>query len=194
MPHAEFEKDIEFILANLDDTRRVIKHAYRIRKQLVSLTISGMLDERNFYRITSVLTPQSRSTLWQNYFRKKHRALKVKADQNRGDFEKNGTFYEYKASGFNEGNVLHIVQIRLWQNCDYVIESISDNGAVTFILDHQEMVFETEAVPATVAHGTKLVTDRSEHVELRMTLRRDSEAWDRWTERYTNRTLKEVHS
>ncbi len=48
MPHAEFEKDIEFILANLDDTRRGIKHAYRIRKQLISLTISGMLDERNF--------------------------------------------------------------------------------------------------------------------------------------------------
>ncbi len=56
---------------------------------------------------------------------------------------------------------------------------MSDNGAVTFILDHQEMVSETETIPATVAHGMKLVTDRSEHVELRMMIRRDSEAWDR---------------
>jgi len=37
-----------------------------------------------------VLTPLSRGTLWKN-----HGALKVLAEQNRGDFERNGRFHEY---------------------------------------------------------------------------------------------------
>lgn len=189
MRRIELQIAIQFILANLDDTRKVVQHAYGIRKQLSDLAISGTICERDFYRITSVLTPQSRSAIWQNYFIKRHGARKVKAAENRGDFEKNGTFYEYKGSGFNEDNVVHIVQIRLWQNCDYVIQSISDDGAVTFMLEHEEMKYETEMSQATSAHGTSLVTDESQHVELRMTFKRGSEVWERWVNRYTNRAL-----
>lgn len=149
-----------------------------------------MIGERDFYRITSMLTPQSRSAIWQNYFIKKHGARKIKATENRGDFEKNGTYYGYKGSGFNKDNVVHIVQIRLWQNCDYVIQSISDDGAVTFMLEHKEMKYETLKVPANPAHGTKLVTESSQHVELRMTFKCGLDVWDRWIDRYANRALK----
>jgi len=41
-----------------------------------------------------VLTPLSRGTLWKN-----HGALKVLAEQNRGDFERNGRFHEYLVQG-----------------------------------------------------------------------------------------------
>lgn len=190
MRQVELGETIQFILANLDDTREVVRHTYRIRKRLVDLAMAGKISERDFYRITSVLAPPSRSSLWQNYFIKANGGRRVKATDNQGDFEKNGTFYEYKASGFNEGNVVNIVQIRLWQNCDYVVQSVSDNGAVTFMLDHEEMRLETELVPASAAHGTRLVTGESQHVELRMTFGRDSDVWKRWVDQYTNRMLK----
>lgn len=190
MCHDELVQAIQFILENLDDTRKVVRHAYAIRRDLVNLAIMGEISENDFYRISSVLTPQSRSAIWQNYFIKTHDGQKIKAARNQGDFEKNGVFYEYKASGFNEDNVVHIVQIRLWQNCDYVVQSISDDGAITFILEHEEMRWETEMVPATVAHGTQQVTEGSKHVELRMAFRREFDTWNRWVDQYTNRALK----
>ena len=192
MRQDELVQAIQFILENLDNTRRVVRHAYAIRKELVDLAFAGEISEKDFYRISSVLTPQSRSAIWQNYFIKTHGGLKVKASKNRGDFESNGTFYEHKASGFNEDNLVHIVQIRLWQNCDYIVQSISDDGTVTFILEHQEMKFETEIIPATAAHGTKRVTDERQHVELRMRFRRESDIWIRWIDQYTNRVLKRI--
>ena len=190
MRSIELQNAVRFILASLDDTRKVVRRAYGIRKQLADLVISGTICERDFYRITSLLYPQSRSAIWQNYFIKRHGAQKVKPADNRGDFQKNGNFYEYKSSGFNEDNALHIVQIRLWQNCDYVVQSISDNGAITFMLDHEEMKYETEMSGASAAHGTRLVTEESQHIELRMTIWQGSEDWKRWVDRYTNRTLK----
>ena len=189
MRPSDIDESIRFILENLDTVREVEQHAKGIRHRLVDLTIAGKICERDFYRISSVLTPQSRSSIWQNYFIKVHGARKVARNENRGDFEKRGTFYEFKASGFNVDCVVHIVQIRLWQNCDYVIQSISDNGAVTFILKHGEMKAETEAVGATAAHGTRLVTRESQHVELRMTFGRNSAVWERWKSRYADRSL-----
>ena len=59
---------IQFILANLDDTRKVVRHAYAIRKRLVKLARTETICERDFYRIAHVLTPQSGSPIWQNYF------------------------------------------------------------------------------------------------------------------------------
>ena len=190
MHPVDLDDAIQFILANLEDMREVVRRAYRIRKRLVDLAIAGEISERDFYRITSVLAPQSRSPLWKDYFIKANEGRKVKPADNRGNFEKNGTYYGYKVSGFNEGNVVNIVQIRLWQNCDYVIQSISDNGAVTFILDREEMKRETVIVPATAAHGTRMVTSQSQHVELRMTFGRNSDVWNRWRNQYANRILK----
>ena len=58
------------------------------------------------------------------------------------------------------------------------------------MLDHEEMRLETELVPASAAHGTRLVTGESQHVELRMTFGRDSDVWNRWVDRYANRMLE----
>gem|GEM_PF-1472562 len=56
---AEWDDAIRFIHANL--TIPVGRaHIYRIQLQLVDLAIKGAICERNFYRITSVLTPQTR--------------------------------------------------------------------------------------------------------------------------------------
>jgi len=175
---------IRYILRHIDRAREVAAAVYGIRKSLMELAMRGDISEMEFYKISSVLTPQSRSPMWERYFREKHACAKVKKDRNRGDFEKNGKHYEYKASGYNADGGVHIVQIRLWQNCDYVVQSISDDGAVTFVLSHAEMREETKRLNATVAHGTKQIAGASRHVELRMTLKPGTEDWTRWMRLY----------
>ena len=131
-----------------------------------------------------MLTPQSRSPLWENYFIKKHDCERVNKNEDRGDFKKNGRYYEYKSSGYNQTNSVNIVQIRPWQDCDYIIQSISDDRATTFVLTHAEMMLETEKLKATSAHGTKTALADNVTKELRMTLKRYSVDWDRWINHY----------
>ena len=175
---------LPYILDHLQSVRNVISAVREIRPHLIDWALAGRISETDFYRISSILTPQSRSPLWQNYFIRKHSCVKVTASSNQCDLEKNGKYYEYKASGFNEGDVLHVVQIRPWQECNYIVQSISDNGAITFLLTHDQMVEETRLLKATSAHGTKAVTEASDHVELRFTIALSSEHWMRWCRRY----------
>ena len=162
----------------------MVRKAYSIRNNLIDLALSGDITENEFYKISSLLAPQSRSPLWENYFRTKQGCKKVHKNKNRGDFEKDGKFYEYKASGYSADNAVNIVQIRLWQNCDYVVQYISDDGVNTFVLTHSEMAAETEKLNASSAHGTKEVTEDSRYVELRMTLKPGTEDWQRWLTLY----------
>ncbi|MDD9810977.1 MAG: hypothetical protein OXU71_04565 [Gammaproteobacteria bacterium] len=185
-------KTIRYILKHINRAREIVAKVYGIRKSLVALALRGDISEREFYKISSVLTPQSRSPLWERYFREKHGCAPVKKDENQGDFEKHGKYYEYKVSGYNADGAVHIVQIRLWQNCDYVVQSISDDEVVTFVLSHAEMRQETKLLHATTAHGTKEVTDASRHVELRMTLKTGTEDWERWVKRYRKNHFGEI--
>ena len=173
-----------FILDNLKKTREIPAQAYKIKTHLIPLCINGSLSEPEFYSISSLLTPQARSPMWQNYFIKKYACEKIKSDLNKGDFKKNNTYYEYKASGYNQDNALHIVQIRLWQECDYVIQSITDAKVVTFVIEHREMNSEKALLCIYVAHGKKAMAKVNQHNELRGTVFRDTAHWDRWDNKY----------
>lgn len=153
MSNREVLAHARFILSNLHTGRELANAAHEIKNHLIDITLNGELSESDFYRITSVLTPQSRSPLWEKYFIRKHDCRRVNRNENRDDLEKNGWFYEFKASGFNRDEALHIVQIRLWQDCDYIIQAISDQGAVTFVLAHDEMQEETVLFPAHAARN-----------------------------------------
>ena len=175
---------ITFILRNLNNYEKIKKYAYEVRKYLVDWTIEKKINESNMYRITSVLTPQSRSPTWQNYFINKYKCNKISAKKNMGDFERNGKYYEYKASGFNENGNLNIVQIRLWQKCDYIIQSISYDEVRTFLLSHKEMEKEVKLCNASSAHGTRKANKDNTNIELRFTLRKNTEEWKRWHDSY----------
>lgn len=187
MNRIEIQKAVRFVLDNVDNNRRVSASAYKVKEYLVELTLNNEIAEHEFYKITSLLSPQSRSPIWEKYFIQKHKCKKVSARENKGDFEKNGLFYEYKASGYNRNNSVNIVQIRLWQQCNYIVQSISDKSIFTFKLTHQEMKKEVERLRATSAHGTKKISSENKHRELRMTLWCRSEDWSRWISRYSNR-------
>ena len=180
----EIQGLVRFILDKVERTRSVVDMVVRVRRYLVGMALEGALQEVDFYKITSLLTPQSRSPMWEKYFIGKHGCRKVSKEENRGDLERDGRYYEYKVSGFNQRNELNIVQIRLWQECDYIIQSISDRGAITFCLTHSQMTRETIRCSANSAHGTKSVVAVNERNELRMTIPIGSAHWRRWVFEY----------
>lgn len=79
-------------------------------------------------------------------------------------------FYKYKPSGYNQDGSIHIVQIILWQKCNYVIQFISDNNILTSVVLNEEMAAETSLLKAISAHGAKQVSKVNKHNELRTTL------------------------
>ena len=164
MNSIELKKTIRYILDNIDQSRIVLNSVVSIRKKLIDLTFEQVISEQEFYKISSILTPQSRSPMWERYFIEKHNCKKVNKKDERGDFKKNGRYYEYKSSGYNQDNSVHIVQIRPWQECDYIIQSISDDGATTFVLTHAEMMLEMEKLKAARAHGTQTLVN-NENIE-----------------------------
>ena len=184
MNRIELNETISFILDNIDNSRIVLNSVASIRDELIDLTLGKVISEQDFYKISSVLTPQSRSPMWQNYFIEKYDCEKVSKNEDRGDLKKNGIYYEYKGSGYNLGNSVNVVQIRPWQDCDYIIQAISDDGATTFVLTHEEMMLEMDDLNASVAHGTITVVADNTKIEYRMTLNIDSDDWDRWIKNY----------
>ena len=81
MKQIELKKTIGYILDNIDESRKVKNCAFNIRKKLIDLTLGQEISEQEFYRISSVLSSQSRSPLWEKYFIKKHDCEKVSKGQ-----------------------------------------------------------------------------------------------------------------
>ena len=182
----DLRKNIHYVLKNLEKVQRVRKTAFALRKHLIDLTLNHKINEKDFYKITSLLSPQSRSVLWQNYYIKKHHCIKVPVASDRGDFIQDKEYYEYKSSGFNSDDSLNIVQIREWQNCSYIIQSIQNTGAVwTFKLTADEMKKEVLLCKASVAHGTKISNIQNKNIEKRMTIQKGDKNWLRWKRKYS---------
>ena len=87
--------------------------------------------------------------------------------------------YEYKAS-CNDDDLVNIVQIRLWQGCDYIIQFIRvDKSVTTFRLRHEQMEAEMDALKAVPALGTVLANEKNENLEYRMTFEVGGYIWSR---------------
>lgn len=176
-------KLIKNVISNYRLVKDILANIKKIKGKLVDLCLEGHITETEFYRVSSLLTPQSRSALWEKYFIIKHNALRVSANDNAGDFILDGTNYEYKAS-CNDDMLVHIVQVRLWQQCDYIIQVIMTEGVLTFRLTHKQMEREMEVLNASSAHGTKESNLNNKNVELRATFAIDGPHWDRWVREY----------
>ena len=183
-------KDIKDVVAGLiqdaGKTREYIDKTYMVEPHIIELVFNNDITERDFYHITSFLTPQARSPLWQNYFIEKIGAQKIPAANNTGDFLWKGKFYEHKISGFNKDKNLHVVQVRTWQGCDYIIQYLDEkhNPPVTFVLTGDEMKEELKLLKVSSAHGTKKANKNNENIEYRFTLVLDSKDWERWCKLY----------
>lgn len=175
-----------FVLKNIAAARDAAAVAHEIRNDLAALVLDGGISEGEFYEIISVLTPQSRSSLCQNYYILKNGCRKIPATDDRGDFaDGKGKYAEYKASGPNRDGVLHIVQIRPWQRVDYyIVQKITSGKVFTFRLTKKQMEKELALCGASSAHGTRAAVANNKNREWRMTIPPDGEHWRRWCERY----------
>ncbi len=175
---------LDYILDNIDIVYNVKILVESIKNELIDLVFDHSISESEFYKISSILTPQCRSPLWENYFIRKYGCEKISKDLNNGDFKKDGKYYEYKCSGYNQTNTLNIIQIRPWQNCDYIIQFIYNDEPITFILTHDEMILEMDIMKASCAHGTPDAIKNNDNVEYKITLKKDSIDWYRWIDKY----------
>ncbi len=155
----------------------------RVKDKLIAAELTGVVTAVEFYRITALMSTQMRAPLWEKYFIEKHGFNRVQPAENQGDMEKNGNYYEYKASGFNAKNELRLLQIRHWQNCDYIFQFISGEGADTFCLTKKQMKVEMKINKAHPAHGTKTVNLNNKMVEYMMTVKRERMN-DVWMKKY----------
>ena len=94
---------------------------------------------------------------------------------------------------------LHIVQIRLKEQCDYIIVfwNLSDNDLFhIFYLTRDEMIKEAKLCRFTAAHGSSDKFNSIEEaiekeIELRCTLKTSDTHYNRWQQNYKT-TLKQI--
>lgn len=170
---------------NFKELIQIYDVIYKYKNAILKDFLNDKLNNQEFYSYTSLLTPQSRSPLWEKAFICKINAKKIPASAGKGDLLWENKYYEYKVSGLNAENMLHVVQIRIWQDVNYIIQYISKDFEVyTFMLTHSEMVDEIKQTGATAAHGTKKANISNKNIEYRFTIKKDSVSWKRWVKKY----------
>lgn len=174
------------IIPHYSNHIKVLPLLTKIKDKLVDLCLNNDITEAEFYKVTFLLTPQSRSPLWEKYFIKKHHCTRNQKNQNAGDFNMAGVNYEFKVSA-NLNNTVNIVQIRTWQKCDYIIQAIliEKEEVFTFKLRHSDMIKEMKILKASVAHGTQSANKNNQNIEYRMSLHIDSTEWHYWVKNYS---------
>ena len=153
------------------------------KKEILMDFNNGKISEEEFYSATALLTPQSRSSLYENAIIFALNGTKNKAKDNIGDAKIDGTNYEIKVSGVNVDKCLHMVQLRPWQDTDYLIQFIDMDNKYTstyFVLTHDEMANEIKLLNANAAHGTEESNKENKNVEYRITLQKGSKEFLRW--------------
>ena len=177
-------KRVRDILDNsIENILEVIQFVYENKDSICDLALNKDLSENDFYKITSILTSQSRSPLWERYYILKNNFKKLKSTLGRGDLIMDDKYCEYKISGFNATNTLNIVQIRLHHNCDYIIEYVHFDKKYSFMLTHKQMEKECSLI-GTSAHGTKKHNEKNKNIEYRISIQYDSDIWNRWVTDY----------
>lgn len=177
--------NLKDIIAIADYIKEANEFIHKNRDTIFDQAIQKKITLIDFYKATSLLSSQSRSPFWEKFFIQVLGAKKVPSTDGCGDLLWNKKYFEYKISGVNTGNLLHAVQIRIWQKVDYIIHYISkDFKSYVFVLSHAQMLSELKLLKASSAHGTKEANAKNENVEFRFTINPDSNDFIRWVKNY----------
>ena len=175
--------EINDILNNFELINLKIKWIQDNKDKILKLVLQNKITELKFYKVTSLLSAQSRSPLWEKYFSRKNNFESVSKNENKGDFKKDNKYYEYKIS-LNDQINFRLIQIRFWQDCNYMIQFVTFEKIYTFELTKTQMIKEINQCNANPAHGTKLANKNNKNIEYTMTIKKDSDNWKRWIEKY----------
>ena len=101
--------------------------------------------------------------------------------ENKGDFKLPmlDKEIELKMSFPNIGNNINITQIRLWQDCDYIITYCDYNNKnhKTYFITHEQMLNEIKKL-GNACHGTKEANKENSKIEYGITLSLNNNVWD----------------
>lgn len=179
---------VKDILKNYDLLVSTVDWVKNNKNDILKLTLEKEIKELDFYKITSLLSTQSRSPLWQKYFQLNNNFQSVGKNENRGDLKKDGKYYEYKIS-LNDQVNFRLIQIRIWQDCDYIFQFLTFEKVYTFRLSKKDMEYELKLCRASTAHGTIKSNLNNQNVEKAITIRKGSEHWKRWINKYRLETI-----
>lgn len=177
---------VDKLLTNVSVMRDFVADLKDIRYHFIPLIQEKIIKEHEFYLLGSFLRPQSYAPIFQKYLIWKLGAKNVKREENRGDFLLNSNYYEYKISVYNADQTLNVIQVRIWQRTDYIIQYLDKeyNPPISFLLTHDNMKDELDRCKATSAHGTKAVNIDNVNIEYRFSFKKHSEFWDDWVRKY----------
>ena len=186
IPKSVLEK-VDKLLTNVSVIWDFVADLKDIRHHFIPLIQEKFIQEHEFYLLGSFLRPQSYAPIFQKYLIWKLGAENVKREENRGDFLLNTTYYEYKISVYNADETLNVIQVRIWQETDYIIQYLDKkyNPPISFLLTHDDMKYELDRCKATSAHGTKTVNKDNVNIEYRFSFKKHSEVWDDWVRKYS---------
>ena len=159
------------------------------------------LNEKNFIKKVSLLTPQSYGNKIEKWINKQIKSKMVMARHNRGDLNLKGKYIEVKSSIITKSNpFLNMVQIRLYQDLDYYlccafdVRDIRNYKSYFFLLTHDQMEEEMDVLTSTPAHGTKDSIKDHNNIELRYSLLADSNSgvFKRWINKYQQESFSDI--
>lgn len=140
------------------------------------------LDFELFLKILSFKTAQFNAPCYERRLILKG-CKKIPANKNCGDFIFPNILnnIEFKMSFPNKASKINIRQIRLWQNCDYVICYCDYlNGRhLCYYLTHEQMEKEVNK-RGSATHGTKIVNEQNKNIEYSITLDINNTIWDKY--------------
>lgn len=171
-------------------TTKIKETKQRILKQFLRFSRISKLDDdseietlpiESFLDVLSFSNAQFNAPAFERRLQVLHKWKKISPTENRGDFEVPGFVksVELKTSFSNKANKINIRQIRLWQNCDYVVTYCDYNEFKhkTYFLTHNQMVEEVAKL-GSATHGTKKANKRNLNVEYSITLNINND-WDK---------------
>jgi hypothetical protein len=170
-----------------------LKTFYEIKEQSISKTY-GFDDEWNiFIKKVLPLSPKSFGTKIQNRVIFKNALQQVKANEDKGDFEKNNQYFEIKTSLLTVTNkTANITGVRPWQKIEgyYIFivnaKDLENISTYSFRLTKDEMEKEIETLKAIPINGTKKANKGNQNLPLRfgLSVNVTSEHFKRWEECY----------
>jgi len=158
----------------------------------------GFNDDWNtFIKKMQFLSPKSFGTRIQNRIIEKNNFEKVSASEDKGDFEKDGKYFEFKTTILTPSNTgANFVNVRPYQKIDgyYCLvanTNISPYETKQFYLTKEQMDKELELLNANVSNGTIKSNKENKNVSFRFTIdfSTENESAVRWINEYMINSL-----
>lgn len=148
----------------------------------------------NLATVLRNISSQSYGPLMQKIHIRHNKLEKVAATEDRGDFRRNKSYYEYKFTIQSSDGKTNFVQIRPWQKCDYVFEVLNLQNELELYYVPKRRLMQLVEEYGGAAHGTKEANSSNKKVEYALRPTKNNDCWnDLQKYRITREELSETY-